>query len=181
MAIASMQLAYHYVGTGRAIAAYVPLRRRHGGTRLAPTRAPVIRSAARRHADTPTCPQRQTASPWGAFAPQAADRLVHRRRTPHCCGTTRPRISTAYAPCGETRQTTYNYDERTITYTKGRVAGPSVVTLRNCYTFAILRTAGRTAGTRLAIRPGHEREQQTTGRTTNQGSYDHEPYHEAQS
>lgn len=135
-------VAYHYVGTGRAIAAYVPLRRRHGGTRLAPTRAPVIRSAARRHAGAPTCPQRQTASPWGAFAPQAADRLVHRRKTPHHCGKTRPRISTACARCGETRQTTYCYAERTITYTKGRVSGPSCLTPRNRYTFVVIRTAG---------------------------------------
>lgn len=111
-----------------------------------------------------------------------ARRLVHSGATPHRCGETRPRKTTTYAPCGTTRQTTYCYDGRTNTYTKGRVAGPSVVTLRNSCTFVILRMAGitgRTAGTRLAIRPGHEREQQT-GRTTNQGSYDHEPYHEAQ-
>ena len=137
---ASMQLAYHYVGTGRAIAAYVPLRRRHGGTRLAPTRARP--SLDRRHSGTP-----------------ARGRLVHRRRTPQPWRILPPRISTTYAPCGTTRQTTYCYDERTITYARGRVAGPSAVTLRNSCTFVILRTvgtAGRTAGTRLAIRPGHK-------------------------
>ena len=150
MAIASMQLAYHYVGTGRAIAPYVPLRRRHGGTRLAPTRAPVITSAARRHGGT------------------AARRLVHSGTTPQPWRISPPRISMTYALCRQTPQTTYCYDERTITYASGRVAGPSCLTLRNRYTFVILRKAGTaasTAGTRLAIRPGHERESQTRRRT----------------
>ena len=80
----------------------------------------------------------------------AARRLVHSGRTPHRWRISLPRISTTYAPCGETSQTTYCYDGRTNTYTKGRVAGPSHVTSRHCYIFVVWPTgtaAARAAGT----------------------------------
>ena len=98
-----------------------------------------------------------------------ARRLIPRRRTPHRCSETLPRISTTYAHCRPSPQTTYDYGGRTNTYTEGRVVGPSVVTLRNRYTFVILRKAGTaasTAGTRLAIRPGMNANRKPEGEHT---------------
>ena len=97
----------------------------------------------------------------------ARGRLVHRRQTPHRCGKTPPRISTTYALCRQTPQTTYCYDGRTITYAGRRDVRPSCLTMRNRYTFVILRKAGTaagTAGTRLAIRLRHERNGRQAGR-----------------
>lgn len=96
-----------------------------------------------------------------------ARRLVHSGTTPQPWRISPPRISMTYALCRQTPQTTYCYDERTITYASGRDVRPSCLTMRNRYTFMILRKAGTaagTAGTRLAIRLGHERNGRQAGR-----------------